>query len=180
MKELLLTKRYAGGLVKAAVSEKALLEIRQNLESFSEIIKKNKALSVWLSSENISTSKRIALATELCNAASYHKLFLNFVSLLIKKGRIVYISQIVNSFHELADVEEGIVRGEIATAEKSVGDSVYKNIEGLLSKKLNKRVSLSVKEDKSLLGGVVLQLKDKTWDASFKRKLEEIKETLCQ
>jgi ATP synthase F1 delta subunit len=99
---------------------------------------------------------------------------------LIIKNRIEYFNDIVKKYNQFSDEMEHVERGVISAINSSTAEKVSQKIEAALHQKLNKKILLKCEENPSLLGGITIRLKNKIWDASFKRKLEEIKEQLCQ
>ncbi|MBI2092773.1 MAG: ATP synthase F1 subunit delta [Deltaproteobacteria bacterium] len=180
MKEHVISIRYASALLSLAKSENAIGEVRRSLEHFISIAHSQKGLLTWIADEEIPRQKRLVLVREIAGASAIHPLVAKFIEVLINKDRIKHIYHIAKSFNALADKEEGIVRGTVLTAALADAEAAKQKLENSLGKKLNKKVILTLKEDPSLIGGVLLMIRDKVWDASIKRKLHEIKERLCQ
>jgi F-type H+-transporting ATPase subunit delta len=180
MKEHVISIRYASALLKLAQAENAIGDVRLGFDAFISVTHSQKGLLTWLADEEIPHPKRLVLAREIAEASAIHPLVTKFIEVLINKGRIKHIYHIAKSFNELADGAEGIVRGTVFTATRAEAEAAKQRLENTLGKKLNKKVVLTSKEEPSLIGGVLLMVRDKIWDASIKRKLSEIKERLCQ
>lgn len=179
MKDFVIAKRYASALLKLSKDAEHIEDVRSGLESFLKIIRESGRFFVWLTDEEISKAKKQQLVREIGGVVSLPPLVLKFIEVLIAKGRIKYITLIVRVFNDMADDAEETKRGEIFVADKSSGDSVKGDFEKYLAKKLNKKIYLTVKEDRALIGGVMLKAAGCIWDASIKRRLDEIKESLC-
>lgn len=179
MKNFLIITRYAKALVKIAVEENIVSDVRKNLDDFLKLIKERGDFFLWIADDEIIHSRRQALLQELGAKLKMHPTVLKFLEVLVRKERIRYIVRIARSFNEQADEKEGIVRGRIVVANHEAGEGIRGKLEALFSKKLDKTAIFTVKEDKSILGGIVLLMKDHVWDASIKRTLNEIKENVC-
>lgn len=180
MKEQILTSRYAKALVRLSYDEKIIPQVREDLNKFLEIVHRDGGFFLWLADDELTHSKRCALLDDVANKIGISALVVKFLKFLIERERIKYIAQIARAFNELSDEIEGIVRGRLIATEKGFGEKVRTSIEAFFAKKMGKKVMLTVKEDKSILGGLVLLMKDKVYDASIQRALTNIKETLCQ
>ena len=180
MSEHIISVRYAKAILKLALEKSLVSEARKDFSLFLKVLDKQRGFSLWLADDEVAHAKRCAVAREIASAIGINPLTSKFIEFLIQKNRIKHLKDITKVFNEKADEAEGVIRGHLFAAKKDAGDLVCKKIEEILSKKLKKSVMLDVKEDPSLLGGVFVQIKDYIWDASTKRKLEEMKENLCQ
>lgn len=179
MNKHLVSVRYAKAILKLTRETSLVSEARKDLALFLKVLDEQRGFSLWLADKEISHAKRCAVVREIAGAIGINPLILKFIEFLIQKDRIKHLKEITRVFNDKADEAEGIVRGHLFAAKKGAGDLICKKIEEILSKKLKKSVTLNVKEDPSLLGGVFVQIKDYIWDASIKRKLKEMKERLC-
>ena len=180
MKNSAIAKRYAQALLLVAKNDGVISDTRKDLSIILKLLKEQRKLFIWLLDEEIPHQRRKMILRELAGSIKIHPSVLKFMEVLVEKERIKYFEQIARIYNVLADESEGIVRGKIFAVDKSIAQNVQKRLEGLLAKKLAKKVELELEEDPIMLGGIKIQLKDKIWDASLKRKLEEIKEQLCQ
>lgn len=180
MSEHAISKRYAFALLKLAKEQNALSSVRESLNKFANILHERKDLFFWLADEEVSNSKRETVVREIASVINLHSLVLKFIQLLIVKARIKYIYNIDRIFNDEADAIEGIARGKIITAKKEVGDALLKKVEDVMANKMNKKIILKTVEDESVIGGFFIQIKDTIFDGTIRRKLEIIKENLCQ
>ncbi len=180
MSELLIAKRYSSALVNLAKAENKIEEVRSGLELFLKTMQNDGRLFLWLVDEDIPVSRKEVLVNEISAALSLDHLVSKFIHVLITKRRFRYIRMIGKTFSMMADSAVGIERGELLTANRISYKEMKAELETLLSKKMNKKILLAVKEDKNVLGGIRLSLSNVIYDASIRRKLEEIKERLCQ
>lgn len=180
MKEFLISTRYASAILKLAKGENVIPKIREDLKNFVQIFNDNKLFHSWLIDSEVSHQKKNGLIEDISKNVSAHPLTSNFIKVLIIKNRIEYFNEIVKKYNQFSDEIEHIERGVVSAINSAAAEKVSQKIEEALHQKLNKKILLKCEENSSLLGGITIRLKNKIWDASFKRKLEEIKEQLCQ
>jgi F-type H+-transporting ATPase subunit delta len=99
----------------------------------------------------------------------------NILRRLQREGKLNQLSSIVDAMKEIESTETNKAYVEVTSAYKAS----VKELE-LLAKELTgaKDVEVAVKEDESLLGGVVVRTKNDLWDISLKHQLEQLKEQL--
>lgn len=179
MKVYTVAHRYALALIKLT-DKNRLVDIRSSLESFLKILNENKILREWLCDEEITKPRRNAVLRELAGALNMSPLVLKFLEVLIQKERMKYIVPIAHEFFNLADKAMNIIRGNITVAKDILPKKTLEKVEVSLGKNLGRQIILSVKEDPSLVGGVVVKLGNQLIDASTRKQLNHIKETICQ
>jgi F-type H+-transporting ATPase subunit delta len=97
--------------------------------------------------------------------------------LIFHKGRAVAIKDIIEAYFDKYRLHKGIKVVEMTTA-VAVSDEVRQSIvKELQNNKMlaGKSIELKEKVDPSLIGGLVMQVDDKLFDASIKHDLQFIK-----
>ncbi|HCU25960.1 MAG TPA: F0F1 ATP synthase subunit delta, partial [Deltaproteobacteria bacterium] len=77
---------------------------------------------------------------------------------------------------DMADERKGRIRVQVTSA-VDLGDHQVQ-LKAILEKVLKQEVIFEAKVDPKLLGGLVLQVKDRIFDASLKGELERLRENL--
>jgi F-type H+-transporting ATPase subunit delta len=174
-----IAKRYARGLF--AVGEKNgkykdyLNEIEKILNVFDETQQLGKALMLPI----LEMQKRKELLGDVMKALNVALPLANLFSMLLEKNRMGYLHLIKDVYSELVDEKEGRVRGTLYTA-YPLADIMKGRIEEELKKRLHKDVALRVVEDKTLIGGVKVNVKGTVIDGSVKQQLETLKENILK
>ena len=110
---------------------------------------------------------------------SVNTLTFSFLNLVIENKRESYLAHIIRNFTNLYREDNNIVSADLTItyewteAEK---DILLKNI----SKDLNKSVDLNVNNNKDIIGGFVLKIGDRQYDASIASYLKTIKKELLE
>lgn len=171
-------KRYARALFEVALEKKQLEPVEADLGSLKESYEQSQEFSALIDSPVISTE-----AKQRAFSASFNKrlqeITFRFVTLLISKNREMLLMQIVEEFGELLDQHRGIVRGDVYSV-TPLSDEQVKNLVAQLNRMTGKNVVITRRLDKNLLGGIVIKLQDKVFDASLRNKLEKLRQTLIE
>jgi ATP synthase F1 delta subunit len=133
-----------------------------------------------LASPAIPKDRRKAVAEKAFGPDSgMPKEFLNLLRILIDKRRIGMVGGVYEQFRKYMDKDEGLTEGTI----ESAVPLTKKQIEGFEAETARLlgagRVKLSAKVDPAVLGGVRIYIDGKLIDASLRKKLDELKEILC-
>jgi F-type H+-transporting ATPase subunit delta len=169
--------RYAKALVQLG-SEDALVDrFRTELAAINALFGSNDALTSVFANPAFTAEQKKAIMGELIARSACSELVGNFLLLLVDKHRVSLLSQIVRTFEVLADEQSGVIRPSITTA-FALDDGQVAAIQGALEKKTGKTVIPQLTVDKSLLGGVVIQIGDTAFDSSVKTQLERIQDIL--
>lgn len=100
------------------------------------------------------------------------------MNLLLEYNRFEYLIDIIDYFNNLYDEKKSIASGTVTTAVKLDDDQLKRLGDSYANKYNLKAVRLENKVDPSILGGVILQVKDRVIDGSVKTQLKKIRTQL--
>ena len=103
----------------------------------------------------------------------------NFLMILIDKGRGRHFDKIRDQYIKLFNESKGYTTGMVYSVSPLTGEQI-EAFEEKTGTYLGKEVKLTNKIDASLLGGVRIFVDGKLIDASVKKRLEDLMETLDQ
>ena len=101
----------------------------------------------------------------------------DFVCLLIRAGRFALAPSIEQELLLLLDKRQGLIRAQITTA-TALNAEEQKEVQKVLKDFFKKDIALSFKEDKNILGGMIVKQEDLCIDGSILGQLENLKQTL--
>jgi len=171
-----LSKRYAKALFQAALNKDAVDEIQKDIESFQQLIEKDKSFVGFLLSPQILTSAKEALVEKALRGRA-HDLFVNFILLLLDKKRIDHVHEIFDAHTVIYKAYRGIIEAKIVTAiplDEAQEAAVLKK----LRNETKKEIYLKKVTDPGIVGGMVIYLGDQVIDGSVKFQLETFRKTL--
>jgi F-type H+-transporting ATPase subunit delta len=108
-----------------------------------------------------------------------NKLLTKFLNFLIFKRRFFYIDKILKNFIEICSIKRGELKAELTTA-KDLSENEVNNIKEELTKNFSSKIKLNYKYDKSLIGGLIVQVGSTMVDTSIKNKLQQIENRMIE
>ena len=171
--------RYAKALLNIASEKKQVEQYADELANVASVLQSEDMLRLLLDSPTFPLNKKQAILTDLCGLLKSSGGMKKFLSLLLEKDRISYISQIDLNYRKFADELSGVVRAKITSAKK-LSNARADAIKQGLEKQTGKQVVLSVETDASLIGGLQAEMGGKLFDGSLKTQLKRIAETLAK
>jgi F-type H+-transporting ATPase subunit delta len=176
MSESKVAARYAKALLDLALEQNQLDAIAGNMKDFLDTIRKNPQLDVLLKSPVITGDHKMAVVKRVFEK-SYHKNTIAFFDILIRKNRSYYVKGAVQAFMHLYKIHNKIITASIKTAQP-INDNLTNEVKQFIEKYSGKKVELTSSIDPRLIGGLVIQMEDKLFDASISGKLSKVKHDL--
>jgi F-type H+-transporting ATPase subunit delta len=174
-----IAKKYARGLFNVGEKDGKYKDYLKDLEAMLALLEKEDRLRKALMLPILEMGKRKEILGDVMRAVGISVSTANLLSMLMERNRMAYLPLLKDSYSDLVDEKEGRVRGTLWSAFPLDGPAKAR-IEGVLKEKMNKDVILNVIEDKSLIGGVKLNVKGTIIDGSIKRQLNTLKENILK
>lgn len=169
-----LVQGYAEALFRIVQAEGELDRVEDELFRFGKLLEQNHELKQALSDQGIDKAQRDKVLDELlADKVSPHTLGL--LSFIVAQGRARQLPQILEQLSQLAADARQSVIAEVRTA-VPLDDAQQAELAKSLSHATNKKVTVKVIVDPSILGGVVAKVGDTVIDGSIKRRLDQLKE----
>jgi F-type H+-transporting ATPase subunit delta len=170
-----IASRYAKSLITLAQDEKKLEIVYNDVLSLDKIVDSNRDLYLLLKSPIINPDKKGNVINAIFSG-KVDKTTLAFLNILVKKGREMYFPEIFDSFiHQYKDLNN-ISTVLITTASKMDDETLDKIKNKLMQSSITQeKVEIETKVDPDLLGGFVIEIEDKLYDASVAHQLDELK-----
>jgi F-type H+-transporting ATPase subunit delta len=172
-----IAKRYARAFFEIARTEKRYGEFYNELRRFSAVLRENGSLSEFLANPIFAQPDKKAVVESVLEKIRISPLTANFLKLLVDKRRMGILPDIEGCYRELMDNALKKVRVTVKTAFPLTGelsDRLQKGLEGLTGRE----VEMTVLEDPSLLGGIVVRVGDTLYDGSIRTQLNNIRNLL--
>jgi len=179
MRQTKVAQRYAKAIFDLAVETSKLEEVKNDFELIQSV--QNKDLHLILMSPIVKGEKKIAIF-EAVFSKHIQPITSSFFKLIFSKGRSVAINDIINAFIEKYRIQKGIKLVELTTAVE-VSKEIQGNISAVLKENSllkGKSIELKTKVDSSIIGGLIVQVDDKLFDASIRHDLQVIKKQFIE
>lgn len=169
-------ERYARALLQVALDKRTDLDaIAKELEGFTDLLDRESALRSALSSPTVPAAKRVAILEGVLARTHLAPETLNLFRLLAKNERIPLVPFVAESYRQQVLAHRQIQPGEVVSAQELSSDQ-KKRLSAQLGMALGRTMELSYRTDRSILGGVVVRVGNRVFDASVETQLRRFKE----
>jgi ATP synthase F1 delta subunit len=168
---------YAEALFDVAKEKGKLDAVRGELAQFADAVDGDRELQVFFFSPYFSSAEKSAGLRRAVSGADPE--LLNFLELLIEKGRMPEVFRIRRELDELWKHENKRIDVTVTSAvplDRAVVEKVGEEIE----RQTGQKVELASRVDDEILGGIVLQVGNKILDASIRARLEKLRKSVAQ
>ena len=166
-------ERYSLALYELANESNLLKQIESQSLSILDLIDSSEDFSNLIKDPTNSQEDLLKIINNISNNNKFENLLKNFLSFLIVKRRFFYVDQILKSFIETCSKKRGELKAELKSAKELSNDEISK-ITDELTQNFSSKIKLNYKYDKSLIGGLVVQVGSTMVDTSIKNKLQQI------
>ncbi len=167
---------YATALFAAAKDRGKLDAIRDQLAQFVEALEGSKELRLYLFSPYFSSAEKIEGLKRAVTDAEPE--FLNFLELLLEKGRMPVIFRMRRQYDALWDKENKRL-GVTVTSAVELDPEIAKRIGKEIEEQTGNTVELESRVDPEILGGLVLQVGNMVLDTSIRNRLEKLRKSVA-
>lgn len=165
----IISQRYALALFNLALEMDKLDRVSNDINLVLEVTKENPEFRRLLASPVIPERKKGSILRAIFEK-HLDPLSFRFLQLVIRKEREIFLQNICEHFALLFKKHKNIITIEITTA-YAIDDETRRKITDLLKDIQHKDIELVEKIDKNIIGGVVLKMDDRKFDASLRRQL---------
>jgi F-type H+-transporting ATPase subunit delta len=172
-----LAKRYARAFFDIAVEEGKIEDYGRELAAFASLIVQNKALQEFLANPIFELKSKKNVIEELLGRTRISGRTANFLRLLVDKQRVNLLGEVENAYREFMDKSLKKVRVTVKTPYP-----LNSELEGALKQRVaemtGKEVEMTVEDDASLIGGLIVRVGDTMYDGSIKTQLGNMRKLL--
>ncbi len=124
-------------------------------------------------------SERLAALDKFLDALGPRPLVRHFFRMLLGKGRLGALRDIVEEYRTLADTQAGVIRAGVTSA-APLTPAETERLGAILGKRFGKSVVLTTAVDAGLIGGVVVRIGSLSFDGSIRSQLAAIHRQLLE
>ncbi|MBX2834908.1 MAG: F0F1 ATP synthase subunit delta [Micavibrio sp.] len=169
--------RYAKALIRQAESDKKLEAVEQDLKDLKAMIGESEDLKAAIRSPLLSENTVLGAMDAIADKAKFQTTTKNFLSTLVKNGRLSLLEKIIVAFEAALSEKRGEKKVDVKVAQ-DLSAAQKKELEAALSKAIGADVSVNVSVEPAILGGMIVTVGSKMIDNSVARKLERLRQTL--
>jgi F-type H+-transporting ATPase subunit delta len=166
--------RYAAALFELADDSRKTDEVSADLARFAKLIEESDDLKRLVKSPVFTAEQQRAAVGVILDKAEIGGIAGNFIRLVAQKRRLFAILSMMRAYEALFAEKKGIMPAEVTVAEE-MPDPMLADLRSALAKTAGKDVSLAVKVDPGIIGGMIVKLGHRMIDASLKTKLNALR-----
>lgn len=167
--------RYAKAYFDLAVQARAVPEWREQAARAIAVVTDEDAAQALTNPRLARTARTRGLLSLLHDVSPQAR---NLARLLVERGRLALLTEVLAEYDRLADRASGVVRAEVVAA-VPVDRALEESIAGALTARLGGEVQTVVKQDPEILGGLVIRIGDRVIDASVRARLQQLQASLA-
>lgn len=176
MKKRIVAQRYAAALLNVARNKGETEKILEEMTFLKKLLTDNPALRRFLESPHITQEDKITLVKRVFSPRMT-RTSINFLLLLVRKYRLLYLGEITEEYQRLYDAEMAIQRADVITVyplDETTAERLHHTIERIMKK----TVKLCFYVDPRLLGGVIVKTPNLIIDGSIRKHLIDLRYAL--
>ena len=172
---------YTTAVYSAASKQSKLDAVEKDLRKISETIEKDVKFKEFLINPLINVNQKKEILKEtLGKKLGATDVTLNLVQAMAENGRLKLLPQVAKSFLKVMAVSRGEVEATVYTA-KAVDAATQKEIEASLKGFTNKKLTVKMAVDPSIIGGVVVDFGGEHYiDMSIRSKVKVYSDLIQQ
>lgn len=178
VKNIKTAKRYSNALLKSAIEANSLEKIYNDIIFVDETIRVNSQLKNFIENPVIKNADKKDVLNKLFSM-HIDKITLDFLFVLLDSGRIDILNEVLNQFAFRYNEENNIIKPEIISAVE-LTDEQKLRITEKLEKKFDKKIIPEYTINSDIIGGLIVEIGDKTIDCSLKTKFYNMKQQLTK
>lgn len=176
MSEYRVAGRYAKSLLDLSREQNLVEPVLADMKQFGSTLAQNSELEQVLKSPIIQGDKKFAILKQLFEK-SFQKLTLSFLEIIVRKKREQFLGAIADGFIEQYNKLNNMASATVKSA-TPLSEAALAEIKKHIESQTGQRITLAATVDQNLIGGIVVQVGDRLYDASVAGKLSKLKNEL--
>jgi len=169
--------RYATALFELARDAKSIDAVKADLDKFDAMLGESADLKRLVRSPVFAADAQLKALSAVLDKAGISGTAANFLKVLTNNRRLFAVADVTRDFRALVARFKGEASAEVTVAEP-LSDKNLDALKAALKQVSGKDVTLNVKVDPSIIGGLVVKLGSRMVDSSLRTKLNSIKHAM--
>jgi F-type H+-transporting ATPase subunit delta len=165
--------RYATALFELAEEKNQLDAIASDLRALKALLAESGDLRRLVRSPVLTRDEQRRAMTAVLEKANASVLTRNFVALAASNRRLFALGAMIDAYLAELAARRGEVTAEV-TAAAALSEAQERNLAETLRKLVGAKVSVNLKVDRDLLGGLIVKLGSRLFDSSLRTKLRKL------
>jgi len=178
MSEIKISKRYARALFEFASEQKKVDEVKADMEYVDQLCKAASDFVRLLKSPVIKVSKKIEVMKAIFEG-KLSEMSMQYLEIIAKSRRETFIPAIAEQFMALYNESIGLKIVDFETAYE-MDSKLKEQIKKALSEQTGKQIHFKEKINEDLIGGFIVNMDNRQYDASIRARLNKLKAEFVQ
>jgi F-type H+-transporting ATPase subunit delta len=145
------------------------------IDAVAGVVETTPQVQAVLMSPRVPKSEKARLLSSALEGAPRE--FVLFLQSLVKRGRQRHLRDIATEYQVLLDIKHNRVRAGVTVA-RPADESLQRDIQASLSRRLGKEVLAAFHVDPEILGGTVVRVGERIHDGSVRRRMTKLRRHL--
>jgi F-type H+-transporting ATPase subunit delta len=145
------------------------------IDAVAGVVETTPQVQAVLMSPRVPKSEKARLLSSALEGAPRE--FVLFLQSLVKRGRQRHLRDIATEYQVLLDIKHNRVRAGVTVA-RPADESLQRDIQAALSRRLGKEVLAAFHVDPEILGGTVVRVGERIHDGSVRRRMTRLRRHL--
>ncbi len=168
----IVSKRYAKALFDVCIEDNSIDKVQEDVLQIVNLYNEEEDFKTVMNHPNLSSDDKMNIIKNSFGD-NMSKTLYGFFNVVLTKNRESFIYEIFTSFLELVDIYKGVTTATVTTPFELTAEKI-ELIKTKLSNQLNKKVNVVVVLDKSLIGGLVINVDGMLFDTSIKSSINNL------
>ncbi len=168
--------RYAKAILEIADSKNVTSEVSADMALIASTIQSNSELSSFIQNPLVKTDAKKDVVSEVF--ASVNPVTQSIFQLLLENKRFEILDGIAVEYNKLFDIMNGVEVAKVTTAVPMDAELEAKVSAKIASISSSKKITIENIVDPAILGGFILKIGDKQYNASIADRLQVLKREL--
>lgn len=174
-----ISRRYAKALMNLAVNAGQVEEVAAGLDTIADAMADSPRLGVFLQNAKVPQPAKQETVNLILQRAEIPPLVDSFVRFVTYKRRIALLEEIRRVFHRLADERLGRAQAEVTVA-APVSPEQEAALLAKLESMTGKQITLSVRVEPDIIGGVITRIGSTVRDGSLRTQLTNLRQSILE
>lgn len=175
----LVTKTYGKALLDLAVEENKVDELFEEAKAIRQILSKNRDLNLLMTHPKISRQDKFDVISAIFQNRVSNEM-LGFLNILVEKERFRDLEGIIDFFLDEVKEIKGIGVATVTSAYPLNVVEQKRIEEKLLATTGYQSIEIHYEVEQTLIGGMIIRMKDRVIDGSVQTKISEMKKQLLK
>ena len=171
-----LALRYAHSIIDHANGNNSLDKLKGDVDMVQNALDGSKELLLLIRNPLIHYSKKLTVIDKIFKGKVGDD-FLQFMHVIFRKGREVFLAEILQQIIKLYNKQKGIMDVK-ATFASAPSDTLKADLKSALEQKLKGTVTLTTEIKPEIIGGFAVQYNDVLFDATVSGRINQLKQAL--